>query len=809
MELKHLIENQRSVLKEYEKVLEDLEKNQDIKNLDEMKQELDNLSNKVVQLTKTNKHLSDENLNLKYTLKKHCAIEKISILENSKNKVKTYFQTGNENKLQELENNAKARMHRMNNAVERDLQENYESIQEEINEFGQYIKNKVDNLKDERQQAKQVLMLKINEDYETLMNEEIDDNTINKRIKDRNIEAKIGLNIFNKIGIILMLLGVVTLFQYSYSNWFGNYIKSIIGFTIGIFFILSGEWLNKKEQSIFSNGMTGLGIGALYISIFNSFFVLKTINLTLALFLSLLITILSIVLSVRYNSKTISIVSLIGGYLPLLSYGVYYGLIGNYIYISMLYLLLLNMSVLVVNYNKRWMSVQYTSLLLNLPTSLYLAFASNNLRISLIYLLLVFFMYLGIVINYPVKNNVKIKTGEIVLLALHTIVNSTAIYVIFNELKWNSFMGLLALIYAIGYFALGKLLKDKGDEKSSDLFLLTALTFTVLMIPLQFGIKSSMLGWLIEAVLLLYIAYTKYKNDKMLTLVGWVILAFSVVTFFAFDYHSTGLSYYMSYIILTVALLYIMFIAVSENRFTKIYKYLTLLFIWNFGTDMIDGLFINNLYKYSDSIGILLKTGHTITTGYIYNLYNKKEDKVISGISMFLYVVAIAQALINTGIYIDSSVNKYLVIGTILIYNMLALVGARELLNMLIRKTKMNFEVYFLLLAIYIFMASSLFINSRFYNVSYVGLLANIIYILLSFGYIFYGFKERKLLLRRFGLGLTFYSLVKLFLIEFTYVNPVGKIIAYFIFGIILLAISFMYQRLEKTYKEESVSNEE
>lgn len=73
------------------------------------------------------------------------------------------------------------------------------------------------------------------------------------------------------------------------------------------------------------------------------------------------------------------------------------------------------------------------------------------------------------------------------------------------------------------------------------------------------------------------------------------------------------------------------------------------------------------------------------------------------------------------------------------------------------------------------------------------------------------GMREKLLALRIGGLALFLLILSKLFLFDIREVSPGGKIAAFISLGVLLLVISFMYQRLRKLLiaKDEEESPEE
>jgi uncharacterized membrane protein len=63
---------------------------------------------------------------------------------------------------------------------------------------------------------------------------------------------------------------------------------------------------------------------------------------------------------------------------------------------------------------------------------------------------------------------------------------------------------------------------------------------------------------------------------------------------------------------------------------------------------------------------------------------------------------------------------------------------------------------------------------------------------------IWLGMKHRYKPLRIISLCLFAVSLLKLFLFDITNIGPGGKIAAFILLGVLLLTVSFMYQRLKK-----------
>lgn len=84
------------------------------------------------------------------------------------------------------------------------------------------------------------------------------------------------------------------------------------------------------------------------------------------------------------------------------------------------------------------------------------------------------------------------------------------------------------------------------------------------------------------------------------------------------------------------------------------------------------------------------------------------------------------------------------------------------------------------------------------YNLGFNNAVISIIYLATAFAWITLGFIKRYTFIRRFGLALSISAVIKLFLIDLSFLTEGYKIISYFVFGITLLAISFVYQYFSK-----------
>ena len=88
--------------------------------------------------------------------------------------------------------------------------------------------------------------------------------------------------------------------------------------------------------------------------------------------------------------------------------------------------------------------------------------------------------------------------------------------------------------------------------------------------------------------------------------------------------------------------------------------------------------------------------------------------------------------------------------------------------------------------------------NIFVYHAQYMKAGLTIVWAVYSFIIIWLGMKHRYKTLRIISLSLFTLALLKLFLFDIRNISAGGKIAAFIMLGVLLLVISFMYQRLKK-----------
>ncbi|MBF8983265.1 DUF2339 domain-containing protein [Lutibacter sp. B2] len=831
-----LLSGQKEVLKQYEGLIKELNVNDAVNENIALKKEIEKYKNTTKELEINRSKLADENMAFKIALKEQMINEKNALLNASKKKVDIYFQKeskGAINKLQALEVSAKGKIDKIQKVANRELNTEKEEVFSKINTLKLEIKEKITERKNHVISEKDNLLQGIKREYNELKNESLSEEAIEKKKKYNDLEVKIGLSWINKIGVILLLLGISTAMKYTFSTWFNVYMKGISGFLLGGVFLGTGEWFNRKDKNIFALGLCGGGIGILYLSVFSCYFILGITGIHVSMIISLLITMVSITLSLRYNSMTICGVSLFGGYLPFFSYVFVEGLSEMGIYIAMAYLIILNLLVLGISIKRKWVYINYISFILNIPCLVYLTTQCMNETIGIVYAILTFVMYLLITLIYPMKENVKLKKMDVALLSLNTVVNSLLVYSIFENGGYSSFKGILALMYSLIYLALGQHIRKNAsqEEGTEALFYITAMTFAVLMIPFQIGMKWACLGWLIESILLIYYGG---KNDVLkMEFVGWIVFILCFLDFVAIDFLSTwAYNYFMlKYTIMTLGVIYILSLYVhklNSSEFFKdtkkgkllfVFKYFTIVNSWIYIVRMVNQLYDSvfdkmmnsnmvDIIMFSDFYYYILMAVATALFAYIVSKIHIIQDHIVKNMVLGLYIIVDVIGIyinLNGFEFVESVTLRAISMVIIILYDVFVFFSIRDIIIKIIEKRCLSIEIYPIILAVYILGISTTFLIEQF-NFNNINLIVSIFFIVMSFVYIVYGFKKKFMLIRRLGLGLSIFATGKLFIFDLAFLSVAGKIIGYICFGFVLIGISYIYHRLKNSLDREGVN---
>ena len=830
--LSNLHNDQKKLLDEYEKLLQDAEAVSSLKENEKLKKELETIKKELAETGKIKDRLDEENKLLKITIKEQVIDEKLNILKMSKDRLDLYFKKKkgeSVNALNILENNLVSKADDLANVISQNAAKEKNDLMPEIDRLKSSINERINRQRELLKSEENKYAEKLKEEYSVLDDEE----TVKKRIKRSRVEMKVGMNWINWIGIVLILIGTGFVVKLSYSH-INEYIKGGFIFILGLLFLGAGEFFFRKQKKNFSKGLIGGGIAILFGGIFYSYFFLKIItNEYIALFISLLVIIITILLSLRYDSKTIISIGLIGVYLPFLTFALAFGISSEQFYYAMGYLFLGNLIILVISIVKRWSIPLFISFGLNVPSLVYLSFRCDQPAAGIAYSIVTFIMYIVMIMGNPFIYKKPLRVADVILLSLNTIASTLIIYALFAKTGLENFEGAFMMIFAVIYIGLGLSTSFiiKTEFKTVILFYITALTFAVLIIPFQFGLKWLSMGWLTEGALLVIAGY-KFRI-KYMELAGWIVTGLFAAIFYYYELFggfvlNLDIEYFdFKFFIVTLYAVIIFIIYQADllrnavpdfpgrSFLVKGLKYFSAINLYAF----LIYITLKYFYKLSgnqipydtaDFFASMIFAVITLSYGLIITQIKVISDGVINVMGIILKSLSLASCFFMLLFSppaltaVDSVFLKITALVLLIAYNVIILFVVRDLAVKFVRQMKITAEIVPVILSVFIIGSVTPFIVRQF-EYENIGVIITFAYLVIALLSISYGFYKRYLYIRYFGLGLTFVSLAKFFIYDLRFLDTAWKIISYFGFGLLLILISFVYQTINNKLKENDV----
>ena len=253
----------------------------------------------------------------------------------------------------------------------------------------------------------------------------------------------------------------------------------------------------------------------------------------MAFSIMIIITVAGIALSLRYDALALMTVAIIGGFsTPIMAST------GENNQIGLLsYLILLDAAILTVAIFKKWHSVNaigFVSTVILFFSWWEKFYTQNDLGTTMLFLIFFFIIFSISSLIYNIVKREKSTGVEQILTLASAFVFFGASYGLLND-GYHEIMGFFALALAIYYFLWAFFMRNvmPEDENLYNFLAFLTIGFVTLAIPIQFEKNIITISWIIEAALIMAIG-TKLK--KVPTILFSVIVgALALFRYFLFD----------------------------------------------------------------------------------------------------------------------------------------------------------------------------------------------------------------------------------------------------------------------------------
>ncbi len=662
-------------------------------------------------------------------------------------------------------------------------------------------------------------------------------------------EKFIGENLANKIGIAVLVLGIAFFVKYAIDkNWINEAGRVIIGLLCGAILTGLAHYFRNSYRS-FSSVLVGGGLSVFYFSVAFAFHQYELIGQTPAFIFMVIISGFGVVLSVFYDRQELAILASIGGFITpfLVSTGQ-----DNYVALFT-YLCILNAGIMVLSWFKRWSAINVIALFFT--TFIYGGWLLKRVFIdddkvfpykeaflfaTLFYLL---FMVMHIVNTLRLRKQFNAFDFVIVL-------STNFLYYIsgmFILSQWNDgdYKGLFTLLAGLFNLALTAVFYHTRSVDRNFVSLLTGLSLTYISLAAAVQLKGNhvALFWAAEMAVL----YWLYLRSKIVLLKkASFILAALTMASLLITWNNVYLSSSDTIPVilnkgfvtsLAVSVIFILHyrlqkkdtLAAAENpagiAATKriflvagisVFYMAGLLEIFcQFSTHMPGmALYMPYLQLFSFAFIILL-------------LLMFRKDKLYPVLKLFFTIYAFGVYIMGVGVtnelslsLINSAYGSYFTghwLAVILLLFLLYDITRISFLQAFIQwKDYRNSFTWLTSAAIVILLSIEMYhlLFWSFYNNEagwagwknlYYKPFLTVLWGICSFVMMWVGMKKDYRPLRIISLTLFSITLAKLFIYDIRNIPPGGKIVAFILLGILLLAVSFMYQRLKKIIIDNNV----
>ena len=672
--------------------------------------------------------------------------------------------------------------------------------------------------------------------------------------RNPDLEKFIGENLINKIGIAILVIGIGFFVKFAIDqDWINEEGRVFIGIVCGGILVGFAHYIRNTFRS-FSSVLVGGGMAIFYLTIAIAFHEYKLMPQSIAFVIMVMITVFSVVLSIIYDRKELAILAIIGGFASpfMVSTGS-----GNY-QVLFSYIAILNIGMIVLSYFKRWNAINVISFVFTIV--LYAGWLIKTFNYdeeplpyigALLFATVFYLLFFAMNIVNNVKENKAFLMFELSILISNTFLYYSAGMFILKGIHGGLYQGLFTILIAAFNFIFAYLLyrNKKVDANLVYMLIGLVLTFVTLSAPIQLEGNYITLFWSAEAVLLLWLSQ---KSNIKLMKVGSIIITFLMIVSLLLDWGNeyrvldgilplfinkafAATCMVVASLSATIFLLKkekeeSLFLNFNIKLYANILEFVFLLVAYFGGLLEVHYQFESRfewVHAYLD-ITPVYTCCYNLLFILLFSVYVRYRN--IKLLEVFPIVASLFISLVYLIYYNEVVVdirNEYLLtspelgfhyyfhyVNVLLLFVLLAY--AFTVLKIKVAKASTQYSAYLWAASfatIYVMSAelvnivlvSSFHPDSDMYALSHqiykVGF--PILWGVSSFVLMVLGMKFKIKTLRIISLTIFGVALLKMFIFDIQEMSEGGKIAAFISLGVLLLIISFMYQKLKKILTEE------
>jgi uncharacterized membrane protein len=631
------------------------------------------------------------------------------------------------------------------------------------------------------------------------------------------LEDFIGGNLLNKIGIGILIIGIGIFVKYAIDqDWIGPVGRVMVGLLSGGILLGVAHWLRKSYKA-FSSVLLGGGIAVLYFSVAIAFHQYELLSQPAAFALMCGITGASVFFSIAYNRQEIAVLALLGSFATpfMVSKGD-----GNYV-VLFTYILVVNVGMLVLAWFREWRLVRMLGY--GLTVLLFGGWLLREYSIhagivptgSLVFGTLFFLVFFMTNLAYRIRKQQLADTFTYLSLISNSVFYYACSMLVMQQIGGGVYMGIFTAGMAVFHFSFILPLRK--------LLIGLVLTFVTLAIPIQLEGNYITLFWGLESLLLLYLAQRTrigllHLGSAIVSALTVVMLGWHWVVQYGGNADRTFLfngafltSFLTAGAMIGLYALHRRDVGVNpwSPSLAKLYQFLSLPLLY-IGV-ILELVAYDPLNEFGMAIRVSAFTAFYLAAMLVWALRSNQKvfGNVVTILGLLYFLLwSVAQITVLEYMRREYMVGETLAQG--FPWHFVAFLGTAILLGLAFYHARKQVNIAGDMGKLLIWLTSILALVLFSMELDHVlGLMDftpritrkvgyPILWGLMGFGMIAWGMREKLIALRIGGLALFLLILLKLFIFDIREVSAGGKIAAFISLGVLLLVISFMYQRLRK-----------
>lgn len=662
--------------------------------------------------------------------------------------------------------------------------------------------------------------------------------------KKSDWERFIGGNLFNKIGIGIILIGMFIGVKYSIDHdLISPVMRILLGYlTAGALFGV-GYYLKPKYEK-FSAVLVSGAMAAFYFLTYVAYDFYGMFPIGVAFALMVGITGATIRFALSYNQQVIALIGMVGGYaVPfLLSTG------GGHVWVLLTYVAFINVGILILSFYKQWRWLYHSAYFFTwlLYLSLHVMNHEQNQGMYFSFLCLYFLIFHFAFIARKWFSQDTFSTRDILILLSNTLLFyglglSFSFEKVFTDFR--SYPTLFTLANALFHFAIYYYTRSrKASQQLKYLNLILSISFATLTIPIYFEGNWTTFLWAMEAGGLFWVG--RVKQIRLYELISYVLLplatlslwdnwaemeeqvsyepeqvkAFLNMTFLNSVVYSAivaGISYINSHhrekanekfdYIINILL----FVILYATFYIEIYDYWQIRINLTYREDTLESMPLYNLECFQQMWLLVYTMAYMALFSWIDRRYVQKEKIMFYNLISNLVLIFL---MLTGGLYLLSELREFFLSDTPHTLMPVAIryiaLSAFGLLSWQTYKLLQSEAISFknkksqelVLCGVILWVASSEWLHwsELLSTTANYKLGLSILWVLYGVVMLVQGIRQSKKYLRIASIGLILFTLLKLFFYDIAHLSTLSKVVVLVILGVLLMIASFLYAKYDK-----------